>query len=215
MTLSDIGDKRQVVETVTFTQKRIRETPSFEPSKVIAPPSVKAAAIEDARALYMRTAELDSIYRITGIPISELQVLIYEPGGWREQLGKIGKSEDEEESEKYLRKVTETEKGFVNLIAIGLQRLQQKYLTDEEKVPTAYELAQYGRTAERLADIRTKMDMEDPDRKAKKALSPSEIIQTLAGDPFMKQAIIANTEIPSLPETFNDAIRKNQDTDDT
>ena len=143
----------------------------------------------DAHALYMNYVSVPKIHSLTGIPMHELQRLIYEEGGWKKQRDETKKEIKEAVKHAALM-------GLREVTGLGIGIIKESFLSFKEQLEaqgrkaTIYEADTISKIFQKLHRAKLlEEETEDPSYK-QKSLSPQELLAALGKDPYLRAAII-------------------------
>ncbi len=154
----------------------------------------KSCVIE-AQQLFMLWTPIIDIARETGIPITLLQQVAYQKGGWRDQRAQINKEVVEQVRQKARKRFQKALGVSIRMVTNGLLAFEKRLQTNGREM-TLEEISDMTLIAQRLDRTNILKEVDEEDKK--KSKTPKDLIKAIANDPYMRKAIMLAGQKESL-----------------
>lgn len=182
----------------TERAKRVRATKHTIIDGSVLKAERGAADLGDCKALYMRYVPITEIVKITGVPLKNLKRAINRRNGWSSQRESMQAEINEAIKQDLLSQIKSVCKTNIELIQIGLERIMEAH-RKAETAPDLDEVEVLSKVFERMGRTKSWEEGAKTGREAIKSLTPEEVIQAFATDPYLRVAITTGEGFVALP----------------
>lgn len=156
--------------------------------------SISEKSLLDAQSLYYRYTPISKISEITGIPVAFVRGCVYRPGGWKEHRDLMSQELTDEVRESELKLLREIIPINLELIKSGLENFKNMGLAPDlettELLAKIYNKVHNAKIAEEYTENRDEQE----------SLTPEQVMEALAGDPFLLASIKAKQEVIEMAD---------------
>lgn len=147
---------------------------------------IATTAIDDARELYFRFAPMAKISSATGINIETIRGFVYAPEGWKKHRDALQKELKEEVRIEVTKRLSKLEGMSMDILEEGMSKMLGLMKLGQPLDPKSIE--QIASAMLKINKVKV-AELGDGQERTKVAMTPQEMLEAIAGDPYLRKSI--------------------------
>lgn len=161
------------------------------PQRLLEPPTqadqiIAKGALDEAKELYFRFAPMAKIASVTGIHIETIRGFVYATDGWKQQRDALQKELKEEVKVEVTKRLAKIEAKAMTLLEKGMENFEQ--MIDKGLPMGPKDIESVAGALLKVNKVKIE-EIGDGREGSKVAMTPQEMLQAIAADPYLRKSI--------------------------